>query len=270
MNQVNAAMAIALTNKQTYVVRAVTNVHGESDHLAGNTKYDQNLVQWQSDYENEVRAMTGQLQPVPMLHTQMSSWTRYKSATSAIPLLQLRASVENPRKLVLVGPKYDLAYHSDGVHLVNLGYRHMGEHYAKVYRHVVLEGGTWEPLRPLVAKRTGNVIRVRFWVPVLPLVLDTVLVKDPGNFGFEFSDDSGSVPAISSVVLEDEDTVRITLSKTPTGKAQFVRYAYTGVVGARAGATTGPRGNLRDSDDTISRHGNKLYNWAVHSEVPVQ
>ena len=72
------------------------------------------------------------------------------------------------------------------------------------------------------------------------------------------------------MVLEDEDTVRITLSKTPTGKNQFVRYAYTGISGAKGGPTTGPRGNLRDSDDTISRHGNKLHNWAVHSQVQVQ
>ena len=271
INQVKGVLAIAKVKKQTYVVRAVMNVHGESDHNANNTKYDQSLAQWQSDYENDVQALTGQVQPVPMLHTQMSSWTRYRAKTSIIPMLQLKASILNPRKIVLVGPKYTLSYASDGVHLNNTGYRHMGEYYGRVYRHVVLEGGTWEPLRPLVAKRSGNVIRVRFWVPVPPLVLDTVGVKNPGNYGFEYWDDSGvSRPSIQAVVLEDEDTVKITLSKAPTGKGQVVRYAYTGVSGALGGATTGPRGNLRDSDDTISRHGNKLHNWAVHSEVPVQ
>ena len=49
-----------------------------------------------------------------------------------------------------------------------------------------------------------------------------------------------------------------------------VRYAYTGAPGAVAGATTGPRGNLRDSDATPSLYGYALYNWAIHFEIAVQ
>ncbi|HQY60575.1 MAG: hypothetical protein IPF92_11225 [Myxococcales bacterium] len=73
-----------------------------------------------------------------------------------------------------------------------------------------------------------------------------------------------------AVTLAGTDTVRIKLSAAPLATAaKSVRYAHTGVAGAPAGATTGARGNLRDSDSTRSRHGNRLENWAVHFSMPV-
>jgi hypothetical protein len=264
INQVLDAKAIATAAGESYVVRVVTNVHGESDHVAMNATYAQDLAEWQSDYETDVKAITGQTEPIPMLHTQMSSWTKYGQATSTIPLQQLEASVVSNGKIVLVGPKYNIEYAPDGVHLTAAGYRHMGEYYAKVYRRVVLEGRRWEPLRPLSATLVGDEIRVKFAVPVPPLVLDTTAVTDPGNKGFEYGDDSATPPTITSVTLDGADTVRVKLSAAPVGGGKTIRYAMTGAAGARGGATTGPRGNLRDSDASRSRPGNKLENWAVH------
>lgn len=267
--QVRDAKAIAATALESYVVRVVTNVHGESDHIAMNPTYARDLTEWQSDYETEVKALTGQSEPVPMLHTQMSSWTKFGQATSAIPMQQLEASVASNGKLVLVGPKYNLEYVADGVHLTAAGYRHMGEYYAKVYRRVVLDGKPWEPLRPLSVVLVGDEIRVKFLVPVPPLAFDTTAVTDPGNKGFEYVDNSAARPTITAVTLEGADTVRIKLSSVPVGSGKTLRYAYTGVAGASAGATTGPRGNLRDSDASTSRNGNKLQNWAVHFALPL-
>jgi len=267
MAQVEAAASICDFLGLTYVVRAVTSVHGESDHVGGNTHYAQDLVEWQADYENDVMALTGQLEPVPMLHTQMSSWTKYGQSTSLIPGAQLQASIENPGKIVLVGPKYFLAYAADGVHLSNAGYLHMGEVYAKVYDHVILRGETWEPLWPILATIDGTVITVTFHVPVPPLVFDTTLVTDPGDYGFEFWDDGASVPAISSVEIDGTDRVVVTLASPPSGTTPRIRYAWTGTAGALAGPTSGPRGNLRDSDETESLAGNSLYNWAVHFDI---
>ena len=146
--QATAGRDIARTLGVTYVVRAVTPVHGESDYVAGNLRYDEDLLEWQADYERDVRAITGQTEPIPMFQTQVSSWTRYGQATSPIPALQLAASRRRPEQLVLVGPKYNLSYVSDGVHLDNRGYRWMGQYYAKAYRRVVLEGRPWRPVQP--------------------------------------------------------------------------------------------------------------------------
>jgi len=268
MAQLKAGHDLTVAAGKSYVVRAVTNVHGESDHVAANAAYEANLIEWQNDYETDVKAVTGQAEPVPMLQTQISSWTRFNSTTSMIPGAQLAAHVDSGGKVVLVGAKYHLPYVSDGVHLTNEGYRHMGEDYAKVYRRVILEGKPWEPVHPKTVTRAGAVVTVTMFVPSPPLVLDTTLVTDPGKFGFEWADDGPSTPTVASVAVTGPDTVVVTLSAVPTAAHPRLRYAYTGVLGALAGPTTGPRGNLRDSDATPSRGGYPLYNWCVHFEAP--
>lgn len=65
------------------------------------------------------------------------------------------------------------------------------------------------------------------------------------------------------------DTVQITLASAPTGTNRRLRYAFTAAALVNAGPTTGPRGNLRDSDTTPSRHGYALFNWCVHFDEPL-
>ncbi len=271
MAQVTAARDLARKLGKSYVVRAVTNVHGESDHAEKSARYEADLREWQADYERDVQAITGQTEPVPMFITQISSWTRMMGGTetSAIPGAQLAAHLAAPGKVVLVGPKYHLSYAKDGVHLTSQGYRHMGEDYAKAYRREILEGKRWEPLRPLVVTRDGPAITIKLAVPSPPLALDTTLVTDPGNFGFEYTDTSSVSPAIARVDITAPDTVVVTLDAVPTGQDRRIRYAYTGTRGARSGPTSGARGNLRDSDATRSRTGHHLYNWCIHFDEPV-
>jgi hypothetical protein len=201
----------------------------------------------------------------------MSSWTEYyEQSESLIPQAQIEAHRSNHGKVILVGPKYNLEYAPDGVHLTANGYRHMGEYYAKVYRRVVLEGRVWEPVRPRAITRAGAVITVRFYVPVPPLVFDTSAVSNPQNYGFQVVEGAGNVSVpITRVQVSGPDTVTITLARAPTAANPRVRYAFTGIRGNPAGPTTGARGNLRDSDTTPSRYGKKLYNWSVHFEHPI-
>ena len=107
MAQVAAARDIAKKLGKSYVVRAVANVHGESDHAEKSTRYLADLLEWQSDYEKDIKALTGQAEPVPMFHSQISSWTRMMKGTetSAIPAAQLAAHLQSQGKIVLVGPK---------------------------------------------------------------------------------------------------------------------------------------------------------------------
>jgi hypothetical protein len=269
--QVEAAKAIAARMGKSYVVRAVTTVHGESDHAEKSTRYAIDMLAWQADYERDVQAITGQKEPIPMFESQISSWTRMMrgTETSAIPAAQLAAHVTSQGKVVLVGPKYHLGYVKDGVHLTANGYRHMGEDYAKAYRRVVLEGKRWEPLRPIAITRDGATITVRFVVPAPPIVLDTTLVSDPGSYGLSYTDSSATSPAIERVEISAPDALTITLSAPPTGDDKRLRYAFSGTRGARSGPLTGARGNLRDSDPTPSRTGHRLYNWCVHFDEPV-
>lgn len=88
--------------------------------------------------------------------------------------------------------------------------------------------------------------------------------------------DSTTSTTISSVSLIDTSTVRITLVDVPTGSDKRIKYAVGTGVSSTGGPTTGPRGNLRDSDTTLSQYDldssgqlDPLYNWSVHFDEPV-
>lgn len=268
--QAKAGHEAAMALGKNHVVRMVTVVHGESDDYDHDENYQAEIREWQADYEADVKAITGQTEPIPMLHSQLSSFVK-TNLTSNLPIAQLAEHVASNGKTVLLGPKYHLSYGIDGVHLTNDGYRRMGEEYAKAYKKIVIDGQKWEPTRPDTVTRNGNVVTVKFIVPVPPLVLDENLVKNPGAAGFEFAQTGGNSPTITNVRIASPDTVQITLSDEPTGSNKRLRYAYTAsAIGVSAGPVTGPRGNLRDSDPTISRTGGApLYNWCVHFDEPM-
>lgn len=269
MAQVEAGLALAAERGEDYAVRAVVAIHGESDHVGGNTRYDLDLQQWQRDYEADIQAITGQVRTVPLLTDQVSSFTAFDAETSAIPLLQLAASRARPDRILLVGPKYMLPYVADGVHLTGDGERWLGEMHAKVFEQALLQGEPWRPVSPRSIVRDGAQITVQLWVPVPPLVLDDERIDNPGNHGFEYTDDSEEPPPITSVQLWGDDAVRLTLGEIPVGTSPRIRYAMRGIAGQAAGTTTGARGTLRDSDATVSRHGYPLFNWCVHFDEPV-
>lgn len=279
MMQVTDAKALASAAGVKYAVRAVTAIHGESDHYGGQfpldrtdgapgtiTNYAQALLEWQRDYDASIRAITGQTEPVPLFISQMANWN--DTLHSEIPLRQLEAHVSAPGKVVVIGPTYQLPYAGDCIHFTNDGERQLGEYFGKAYQRV-LSGGIWEPVRPKSVTAAGNVLTVRFQVPKPPLVLDTTLVTDPGSFGFEVADGAGAALAITKVELAGPDAVTITLAGAIATGARL-RYAYTAQPQTCPGPTTGPRGNLRDSDTSPSNGNYALYNWAVQFDSAVE
>lgn len=259
-------------------VPALWCVHGESDMLNGS--YGANIRQWQVDYETDMKAITGQSGTIPIFHSQPSCWTavaNVNSATGIAPYQILSEYETNPTKTVLVCPKYFFSYQpADGVHLLNTSYRLLGEYYAKAYYQHVVKGIPWSPLRPTTIQRTGAVITVTFSGNVGNLQFDTTNVTDPSGAtatkGFEYTDSAGGsiYTRIASVALSLPNQVVITLTADPsanTGKT--LSYAYTGTPGQLAGPTTGPRGNLKDSDTTTGQSGTALPNWCVHFQKAV-
>ncbi|MBL8607471.1 MAG: hypothetical protein JNL38_09135 [Myxococcales bacterium] len=294
--QVQSAKALAAAAGKTYVVRAVTAIHGqgESDDNEQNftflhstdgsnrrlLNYTDGLLDWQNDYQVEVRAITGQTEPIPLFISQFGSMT---TPTSVIPQRQLDAHTTSNGKVVLVTPNYPFPHYSDCNHYTNHSQRWLGAYFAKAYQRVVVEGKKWEPTRPLSVQRVGSVITVKYVVPVPPLVLDTVRVSAasadfpvPPVYGFIYRDSTMSA-SIASVAVTAPDTVTITLSGTPTGANRVLRYAYESQVPAMRcpGPQSGARGNVRDSDTSVSYHvdaaGNpyELFNWSVAFEAQV-
>ncbi|MBP9802347.1 fibronectin type III domain-containing protein [Patescibacteria group bacterium] len=268
-NAKNAATALGRVSR----VIGVTTIHGETDNYNGvsGPTYQGYLEEWQNDYETDAKAITGQSGDIPLFLCQMSSFmsSYANDATSAIPIYQLAAAEDNPGDIVLVAPKYFFNY-SDRHHLTGASSRWLGEYYGKVIKKVSADHEAWRPLSPDTIVRSANIIYADFHVPAGELAFDTTLVSARTNYGFEYYDTTASA-SISSVEILDTDTVKITLSGTPTGANQRLRYAYTGVPGTDTGSHNAgsAAGNLRDTDPYPSLYGNTLYNWAVHFDKAI-
>ncbi len=263
MAQFSAAVtrAGALSPSRSLRVPAIQLVHGESDN--GSASYPANLVTWQSDLETDIQAATGQTEHVVLLQTQVGAWQKLNGvATSRTPIDQLDAAEAHPGLIAVCGPKYHLAYNpGDGYHLSAAGYCRMGGMYAKCWE-TIRNGGQWAPLVPTAIARSGATVTVTYHVPAGSITLDTSEVSDPGNYGFEWSDDgTGGATSISSVSVTASDTVTITLNRTPTGNNKRLRYAYTGIVGNAGGPTTGPRGCLHDGETATVDCASTYHLW---------
>jgi hypothetical protein len=277
---VTVARVAQIVAPRCVVVRALTVTHGEADFLDGasESEYEDDLVDWQRSFNADLKDITGQSADVVEMTDQMNSytapaWKNQARATSVIPLAQLQAAIDHPQAIILVGPKYFLDYTPaslqfgvDGIHLTAVSEQLLGEYYGKAYKRTVIDGVPWKPVYPTKVGIAGSIITATFNVPAPPLVLDALRVTNPGNFGFEYSDNTRDPPAITSVVLYGQDQVRVTLNKVPTATAgnRFLSYAWTGRLGNLAGPKSGPRGNLRDSDETVGQYSHqRLFNWCV-------
>lgn len=309
------AKALADAQNKTYVVRAVNVIHGQSEHddnensfrsyvyryglpkvaanLVGN--YANALIEWQQNYEADARAITGQAEPVPMFVSQFGSYNL--AYRSYVPERQLEAHERAPGKVIVVTPNYPFDQSGDCNHYVRHEQRRLGAYFAKAYQRVVVEKKVWEPVRPESIRREGNVLYVKFIVPVPPLEPDTTRVAPVANLGFTFTDTpavtngvqnlkvndvAASTTTITSVeVLKDIDTVKITLSKVPPAGSRL-RYALSFAYNPGStngqlcpGPETGSRGNLRDSDTTRGYYQDaagesyELFNWMVQFDKAV-
>ena len=267
----NTKLAAAALGRPHRVL-GVTLIHGETDDFINTPGdvYAGYLAELQSDYQSDIQATTGQTETIPLFTDQESSFTSnyyVNKATSEIPLAQLQASIDNPGEIVLVTPKYFLKYDPDGVHLTPKSSRWLGEYYGKVINEVTVRGHEWKPLMPKAGMLIGNILYLDYHVPKGSLVFDTSLVTEHENYGFEYYDETHSVEIVDVDIMSDS-LLKITLSGAPTGVHKKIRYAYRGVQGTHTDPSNPNSigGNLRDTDDAPSLHGNTLYNWAVQGE----
>ncbi len=271
MMEVQAGKEISATLNKSYVVRAVLSIHGESDHYsyASNIEefplpgtdgtpnkikdYTDGLLEWQSDYENGVKEITNQTDEVPLFVTQVSGWSGTK--VSVVAQMQLDAHIRSNGKVMLVAPGYSLPFQNDCRHLTTEGQIRFGKYFARAYKRVVIDGLTWNPVRPQKITRQGNQLMIKYYVPTPPLVLDTDLIPDPGNLGYEYTDNTVTSPQITNVSVTAPDTVTITFNSVLKAGGTL-SYAQNQPVSGCTGVY-GARGNVRDSDEA------PVYNWGV-------
>lgn len=255
--------ALARAARQSFpemTYRATLALHGASD--SNSATYQTDARQWQLDWETDTNLVTNQTGTIPWFVTQSSAATGAGAVIGTVGLFE--EFKLNPTKTVLVGPMYFIPVGNDNVHFTSAGTRLLGEYYGAAYYRQIILATQWNPLRPTAINRVTNVVTLTFADAVGPLVLDTVRVTDPGNFGFEWNDDAART--ITGVRLLGGNLVEITLSGTPTINANTkVRYAYTAVTALVGGPLLGQRGCLRDSNTAVGvLSGSSLYNWCVH------
>ena len=273
--EARAIRRLAAARGQTYGIGAIVLTHGETD--SGNTGYEAAMVRLWSDYNQDLKAITGQTEPIPMITSQQHSFGFVAGQTqgaSPATLAEWKVGVDNPNNILCAGPKYQYTYAADNVHLVTQGYELLGEKYGEIYFQRVVLGNAWQPLQPISVTRAGNVVTVRFHVPVLPLAWDTklpmphqtALTQWAQGRGFELR--VGNTPRTISAVQIVNDTVRITAA-SPVPAGAIVGYAVTSDGTALAGVSR-RWGKLIDSDKTVGVFtGQAQPNYAVAFELTV-
>jgi len=258
--ETKAITRLAKAAGKTYGVGAIIITHGECD--AGNSHYEDDLFQLWSDYNTDLRAITGQTQKIQMIVSQQNS------QTDGSTLAQWKVGVDHPADIVCSGPKYQYPS-AEGVHLTTDGYEQLGEKYGQVYYERVVLGNNWQPLQPVGIARgpvtyskvdssetnRGAAIQIRFHVPVPPLDWDTAMsaphpsVEEWKNGkGFEVTAADKTKIAIQSIELFDDSL--IIMCATDPGPSARVSYATVGerVRMAEPFPGTYRWGLLRDSD----------------------
>lgn len=240
-----------------HAVHAIGWLQGENDisYPTSYATYRAALSQLQTDAETDIKLITGQMHPAYLITYQVS-WGI--TGNSGIALAQLDLAQQNS-KIFLATPTYHLPYASDNIHLTAVGYKWIGAYFGRAYKALV-DGYEPQWLNPRSATVRGAVVRVRFDVPVGPMVLDSIGLADTTDSGFRVLDGAAG-KAISSIKVDGQDVV-ITLFATPTGTVK-VRYALD-YLGTGLAMTNGASGNLRDSSpDVINISGVDRPLWNV-------
>jgi hypothetical protein len=255
LTEAAAFNAIAQAENKTFGYGGMILTHGECD--ASNSNYGEGLYTFWSDYNTDLKAITGQSKDVALFISQQSVIASgpYGSAVQV-----WEAGDDHPGQIVCVGPKYQYQYAGDQLHFTAPGYARLGGKYAEVFDLVVNQGVDWRPLGPIAASSEGAVITVQFHVPNPPLVWDENLEAPhqtgalsawAKGRGFEVYGD-GNPLTISDIAI-DGDAVQITLASSPSEGAELsVRYAIAqDGTGNQGGKVVGLRGQLCDSDEFV-------------------
>ncbi len=279
LDHVTNSLRLANAAGRTFAELAILWTQGESD-IGGNVSrddYSTMLLQYISDMTEDTVAITQQDYNPFFVSYQLASHRQY-GKTNPLIALSLRDVALTGRSR-LSHPAY-IGDYVDNVHGTNQTYLMFAKYYGRAIHKLLLDnqagkkpGMHW--LDKIGETRQGNIINLQFNVPHPPLVIDTTWVTETENYGFYIRDMTTQnfdvVDIISAVEIAGPDRVRIICSRAPTVNEQ-VTYGW-GKAGdpLTTGRTTGPRGNLRDSEGDLPGESytdtsgtlRKLHNWCV-------
>jgi hypothetical protein len=274
--QVAGAKTIAANEGWPLVARAVMWNQGESGSgtdytYAGYKAALQNLA---VSYDSAIRAITGGADPVYLITGQTNSAGPHSTSDRfGVARAQLHAAIDHANVLFST-PQYFFEYGPGdelGLHLTAHGAKWRGAYDALVYQRVIIEGGTWEPLRFVFDSRVGNFVYLRAVGAEGPLAIDTNTLPPQANHGFTATTAALAAVNVVGVTLAGTDLIRVQLANYAAGhRIQYAMNVATGM-----GYYTGGAGNIRDSlgDRLPMFEGNgidrKMHKWAAAHEIIV-
>lgn len=272
---VTTIQSLAVSAGKTYAERAMLFQHGETDSNISTSQatYLSGMIALKNNWNTDILAITGQTDRIPMFVAQVAFSDTFD--TTLGPTLAMLQAAETDSEVFIIAPGYAFRFINDGLHYKAHDERWIGEYFGKALHRYYIEKRNPGTVRPLTWTRIdATTIDVAFYVPVPPLVFDLDRVWPPdAGLGFAVYDAGGTEVPIQGVRITGPTTVRITTT-TSVAAGYSISYATkiyvrSGTGGLGSGNHRGPRGNLRDSDQTASYYndafGNPypLHNWCA-------
>ncbi len=278
LDHVTNGLRLSAAAGKSYAVLAIIWMQGETDYSAGTTRagYLSLLKQYISDSKADKLLITKQAFDIPFITYQLSTHRAYSQNIPVIALALRDAALSGLS--YMSAPGYIFDYNSDNVHGTNYTYQMWAKYHGRIIYKLMQddEAGLSRGMHRVDVIneiRQGVINDLLFSVPVPPLVFDTTWVTSAVNMGFDVRLKSNStlVDIITSVSIAGPDRVRIITSRALLD-TEVITYGW-GRTGdpATNGRTTGPRGNLRDSEGDLPGESytgadgilRKLHNWCV-------
>lgn len=264
-NAFNLAQAQGLT----YGMPLMGWVQGEEDNKPG---VGTTIQQYKDGLQNLIGLVDAHLKTLNsdlaldgLITTQLCSFKTSGRTEPHIELAIYQAATEASSNVYLACPLYIFDY-ADGYHINGVSSNWMGAYIGLVHKRVLVDGEDWKPVHPISSVRQGKIAEIRFHVPVQPLVFDTTHVALNTNYGFTLVDSANNPLSISSVAITQGDTVKI-VAVDPIPAGAKLRYAWT--PSAQPNRSTGPRGNLRDSQGNDLVFDPEGINKPLHNWCPI-
>ncbi|MGX5844171.1 hypothetical protein ACWGTI_25975 [Mesorhizobium sp. ArgA1] len=274
---VHRAREIAAAQKRRLEVAAICLLHGEYEagRNSSGSAYRRGLSLLQVQYDADIRALTGQSDPVRLYLTQTNRGSaRFK--TPELAIAQLNARFDN-QYVHCVGPVYfappEARPERASMHFKASGYRRIGQLFGRFLLDD-LWGHQREPLRVEEAYWMGQrTIRLRYNRPIrLEEDNSRVNISDLGpGLGIDFHDGTPWSPTVEGVRLaRDQDCeldVDLTAPSQGFRKVLLIAARTTGEggVGSRHGARSGIRSSAPFDVDPLD--GAELFDWACSEQV---
>ncbi|MBY6308637.1 hypothetical protein [Alcaligenes faecalis] len=270
--------ACELAREKGYIpiVPGMLIVHGESD--SGRADYMSSILTWQSDFESDIKALTGQHGVIPFICSQASTFV----APASLPvqsrdlygvLAPFAASRNHPDKFIVAGAYYSIPMSPDLLHLASAGHFKNGERLAFAVEAAVFGRrslGGCEPVQSNpVTLESARTVRVRLDPTYGAVVFDDSHPLNPaaedGAYGFElFDGETGLKVEIESVVVDGKDVLITAVEPIRVGQYRAVGYALQGYGNTKVLGEQG-RGQVRDERPSLSLFdGEPLHCWLPH------